>query len=62
MGNLSILESILLGGMVLLVLFWFMPGIKGAMQQSREAEKDWPALLMPLCLVVLFIIVLVMMV
>lgn len=62
MGNLSTLESILLGVMVLLLLFWFTPGIKVAMQQSREAEKDWPAVIVPIGLVVLFIILLIMMV
>jgi hypothetical protein len=55
--------EILLAGLaaVLLVLF-FRPGIKAALEQSRTAPKDWPAVLVPLALVVLFVILLIAMV
>ncbi len=62
MGNLSTWESILLAAMVLLLIFWFKPGIKATMEQSRHAKKDWSGLLLPLGFVVLFVIFLVMMV
>ena len=43
---------IMLGAVVLGVLFWIGPGIKGALQQSREAEnKDWAGVLLPIIIV-----------
>ncbi|MDG4555579.1 MAG: hypothetical protein P9E24_15225 [Candidatus Competibacter sp.] len=51
--------EILLGGVAaLLVILWFRPGIKAAIERSRTAKKDWPAALIPLALVVLFTILL----
>lgn len=55
--------EILLGGLVaVLLILWFRPGIRAAMERSRTARKDWPAVLIPLALVVLFVIFLVGMV
>ncbi len=52
--------EVLLGGLAaLLVILWFRPGIKAAMERSRNAEKDWPAVLIPLALVVLFVLLLI---
>ena len=62
MGTLSTWEALMLGGMVLLLIFWFRPGIKASMERSQNAEKDWPALLWPVGMVVLFVILLIMMV
>jgi hypothetical protein len=62
MQTFSTWESILLGAMVILVIFWMRPGIKASMAQSREAKADWGSLLMPMALVVLFVIFLIMMV
>ncbi|GJL81447.1 MAG: hypothetical protein DHS20C01_10810 [marine bacterium B5-7] len=45
-----------------LVAFLFFPGVKRMLDDSEKAEKDWPAVLIPLSLVVLFVIVLVMLV
>lgn len=44
------------------VAFLFFPGAKRMLEQSEKAEKDWPAVLIPLALVVLFVILLVMLV
>lgn len=53
-------EQILVGVVALLVLLWFGPGIKGALEQSRRAEqKDWKGVLIPLALVVLFVLFLI---
>jgi hypothetical protein len=41
------------------VTYFFFPGIKTMLKQSEEAEKDWPAVLIPLGLVVLFIMLLI---
>ena len=51
-------EILLGGGMALLVILWFRPGIKAAIERSRTAKKDWPSALIPLALVVLFVILL----
>jgi len=60
--GLSTWENILLAAMILLLLFWFRPGIKAALEQSRHAERDWPGLLLPIAFVVMLVIFLVMMV
>ncbi|MCP5158876.1 MAG: hypothetical protein H6974_01495 [Gammaproteobacteria bacterium] len=55
--------ELLLGGIVaLLVILWFRPGIKAAMERSKTTQKDWPAVLIPIGLVVLFVILLIQMV
>ena len=56
MQTYSTWEGLLLGALVLLVIFWMMPGIKAAMQQSKQAKPDWQGFLVPLALVVLFVI------
>lgn len=56
-------ELLLLGAGILLLLFWFRPGLKAAFRQSQEAENpDWKGVLVPIGLVVLFVILLVLMV
>jgi hypothetical protein len=63
MEQLSTFEMIMLGAVVLGVLFWVGPGIKGALQQSREAEKkDWAGFLLPIIIVVIFVFFLIKMV
>ena len=62
MESMGWLEAILLGVIAALVIFWFRPGIKAALEASKQAEKDWPAALIPIGLVVLFVIFLIMLV
>ncbi len=52
-------EQVLIGVFALLVLLWFFPGIKTMLERSKEAEKDWTGLLIPIGLVVAFIIFLI---
>jgi hypothetical protein len=52
-------EKLLLGALGLLIIFLFRPGIKAALEQSRQAEKDWPAVLVPLGVVIVFVIFLI---
>jgi len=55
--------EILLGGlMAALVILWFRPGLKAAIERSRTTKKDWPAVLIPLGLVLLFVLLLIQMV
>lgn len=51
-------EQVLLGIGGLLILLWFRPGIKAAIERSRNAERDWAGALIPLGLVVLFVLAL----
>jgi hypothetical protein len=52
-------ELLILGGLVILLLFLFRPGLKQAFKQSQEAEKkDWMAALIPLAIVAAFVILL----
>jgi hypothetical protein len=53
---------VLVGALVVLVLFWIGPGIKPMLEQSRQAEKDWAGLLLPIIAVILFVILLISMV
>ncbi len=62
MQPLSTWENLLLGALALLVIFWMKPGIKAAMERSKTAQSDWPGLLIPLVLVVLFVLMLIVMV
>jgi hypothetical protein len=48
-----------LGAIALAILVFVAPGLKGALRQSQEAEKDWKGLLVPIALVVLFVIFLI---
>lgn len=58
---MPIWEQVLVGvlGLGLLLLFW--PGVRETLKRSREAEKDWPALIKPLVVVVLFVMLLIAM-
>ncbi len=57
--EMALWEQLLLGvgGLALLLFLW--PGIKHTMEKSKEAEKDWPGLLIPLGVVVLFVMALI---
>ena len=58
MGSLATLEKLLLGVIGLLVLLWFSPGVKTMITQSRDAQKDWLAVLIPTAVVVTLVILL----
>ncbi len=58
-SQLSTWEMVALGAIAIAVVFLFRPGIRTALKQSREAKKDWPAVLLPLVVVVVFVIVLI---
>lgn len=53
---MALWEQLALGAIALLVIFWFKPGISAALKQSEEAEKDWPAIIVPIGGVILFVI------
>ncbi len=49
-------QKVLVGVLALLITLWFWPGIRTLMKQSQEAEKDWPAVLVPLLIVIVFVL------
>lgn len=56
----SLWEQLLLGAVALLVLFWFLPGIRASAARSREAgPRDWRGVLVPIGLVVLLVVLLI---
>ena len=60
MDSMSVWEQVLLGVLVLLVLFWFGPGLKVAFKERRSAsQEEWLSVLIPIGLVALFVILLV---
>lgn len=52
-------QAVLLGAVAIAMVFFFRPGIKAALERSRKAEKDWPALLLPIAAVVAFVFFLI---
>jgi len=53
-------EQIAAAAIAVLVLFFFSRGLKGTMERSKQAEKDWPGLLIPMAFVVGLIIFVIM--
>jgi len=55
-------ELLVAGAFALLLIFFFRPGIRAALEQSKNAPKDWAGVLLPIGAVVLFVILLILMV
>ncbi len=53
-------EQLLVGLIAILVLVFFLPGVKATLERSKQAEKDWPGLLIPMAFVVGLIIFVIM--
>jgi hypothetical protein len=52
-------EMVLTGIAAMLLVLWLRPGIRNAIERSRQAtEQDWGAMLLPLGLVILFVVLL----
>ena len=62
MDLLATWEKLLIGVIGLLALLWFFPGVKTMIAQSREAQKDWPAVLIPAAVVAIFVSLLLILV
>ena len=52
-------EKVVIGIAAVLLLMWFLPGTRRAIETSKDAPKDWMGLLIPIGAVVLFIVFLV---
>jgi hypothetical protein len=62
MEPLSSWENLLLGALAIGIIFWFKPGIKAALERSKQAKSDWVGVLIPLSAVIIFVFILVNMV
>ena len=57
---MQVWEQILLGMAALILVFLFWPGVKIAMQKSSQSTtRDWPAVLIPVGVVILFVALLI---
>ena len=55
-------EMVLVGIIAIAVTMWFLPGIRGQLNQQKEKAdqpKDWRGLILPLVFVVLFVLLLI---
>ena len=60
MNQMPVWEQVLIAVVTVLVVLWFRPGLKTALEQSRQAQhKDWQSILLPLGLVILFVLLLI---
>jgi len=60
---MAIWEQVLLGIGAFIILFFFWPGVKSAMQRSKQVENpDWQGALLPIGVVILFVILLILIV
>ncbi len=63
MESMALWEKLLLGGLVVLVLLWFRPGIKAAFSERKKASRsEWMSVLVPVALVAGFVVLLMMLV
>ena len=60
MASYSIWETLAIGALALLAIFWFVPGIRATLDRSRQSEARWGELIMPLGLVILFVVFLIL--
>lgn len=53
-------EKILIGVVALLLVMWFLPGIRQSFKEKRETSKsDWIAVVTPLAIVAIFVFFLI---
>jgi hypothetical protein len=56
----SIWETLAIGALALLVILWFRPGMREALDRSRQVEARWGDLVLPLGVVILFVLFLIL--
>lgn len=45
-------EQILVGLFAIFILVFLLPGVRATLEKSKQAEKDWPGLLIPMAFVI----------
>ena len=58
MNPLATWEKLLIDVIGLLAILWFSPGVKIMIGQSRNTQENWPAVLIPAVVIVIFVILL----
>nr|VFJ59581.1 MAG: hypothetical protein BECKFW1821A_GA0114235_10929 [Candidatus Kentron sp. FW]VFJ68859.1 MAG: hypothetical protein BECKFW1821B_GA0114236_11549 [Candidatus Kentron sp. FW] len=54
-------EQILLGAAAILILLWFLPGTKKAVEEGPKGTKeDWLGIIKPIGMVIAFVILLIL--
>ena len=60
---MAIWEQVLLGIGAFILVFLFWPGVKVALERSKQAENpDWQGALLPIGAVILFVVLLILIV
>lgn len=60
MPSMAWWQQAVLALVVLLVLWWTLPGVKAALEKSRHAERrDWRGVVLPVGAVVIFVLLLI---
>jgi hypothetical protein len=62
MNDYSTWEMLILAALTIVILIWWGQGMGGVSERSRNAPRDWPAALIPLALVAIFVIFLILLV
>jgi len=58
---MEIWEQVLLGAAAILILLWFLPGTKKAVEESpKGTREDWMAIIKPIGMVIAFVIFLIL--
>ena len=52
-------EKVVIGIILVVLIFWLLPGTRQMIEKSKGAPKDWKGLLIPIVAVVLFIMFLI---
>jgi hypothetical protein len=52
-------EKVVIGIILVVLIFWLLPGTRQMIEKSKDAPKDWKGLLIPIAAVVLFIMFLI---
>ena len=60
--ELSTWEQVFAGAAMIGIVIWMYPGIKAAMERSKDKPKDWAGVVVPLIAVVAFVFLLIKMV
>ncbi len=58
----DIWTALLVGLLAAVTLIWFGPGVTAMIERSKRVKADWPAVVVPLVVVVLFVVFLISMV
>lgn len=56
MGDVATWEKVVVAILAIGLVIWLYPSLKQSMARSKEAEKDWKGILIPLGVVVLFVV------